>query len=92
MAGHLPVKNTMFRLALLELAKECLKDVKENFKRVQLERFTKYKTYLLPVEDYNMDDETGLIDSKVIAIEREEDTLEFHLDSEGKINAIYLVM
>jgi hypothetical protein len=39
-----------------------------------------------------MDDETGLIDSKVIAIEREEDTLEFHLDSEGKINAIYLVM
>jgi hypothetical protein len=92
MAGHLPVKNTMFRLALLELAKQCLKDVKQNFKRVQLERFDKYKTYRLPVEDYNMDDETGLIDSEVIAVEREEDTLEFHLNKDGKINAIYLVM
>ena len=92
MAGHLPVKNTMFRLALLELAKQCLKDVKENFKRVQLERFDKYKTYRLPVEDYNMDEETGLIDSEVIAVSREEDTLEFHLNKDGKINAIYLVM
>lgn len=92
MAGHLPVKNTMFRLALLTLAKECLKDIKQNFKKVQLEKFDKYKTYRLPVEDYNMDDETGLIDSEVIAVEREEDTLEFHLNKDGKINAIYLVM
>ena len=91
MAGHLPVKQTMFRLALLELAKECLKDVKEDFKKVQLEKFDKYKTMRLPVEDYNMDDETGLVDSEVIAIVRDEDTLEYHLDENGKLNAIYLV-
>lgn len=92
MAGHLPVKQTMFRLALLELAKECLKDVKEDYKKVQLEKFDKYKTMRLPVEDYNMDDETGLVDDDVIAVVRDEDTLEYHLDKNGKLNAIYLVM
>ncbi len=46
----------------------------------------------LPVKEYNMDEETGLVDSEVIAVSRQEDTLEFHLDEKGKINAIYLVM
>lgn len=82
----------MFRLALLTLAKECLKDVTEDFKKVQLERFDKYKTMRLPLESYNMDDEHGLVDHEVIAVVREEDTLEFHLDKSGKINEIYLVM
>lgn len=92
MAGHLPVKNDMFRLALLTEAKKELKDVTENFKRVQLKQFPKFNAMRLPVEDYNMDDETGLVDSFVIAVSRQEDILEFHLDKNEKINQIYLVM
>lgn len=92
MAGHLPVKTTMFRLALIEEAKNELQDIKENFKRVPLTRFKKYRAMRLPVEDYNMDDETGLEDSSVISVERDKDILEFHLDNKGKLNAIYLVM
>lgn len=94
MAGHLPVKNTMFRLALLAKAIETLKEVNnlEHYQRVTLKQFPKYKAMILPTEDYQMNDEHGLIDDKVIAVEREEDTLEYHLDKNGKINEIYLVM
>ena len=92
MAGHLPVQNTMFRLALLTEAIKDIKEVTEPYKRVQLKQFTKYSAMRLPVKEYNMDEETGLVDSEVIAVSRQEDTLEFHLDEKGKINAIYLVM
>lgn len=94
MAGHLPVKNTMFRLALLtEAIKELNKYERiEFYKKLPIERFTKYNVMVLPVEDYEMNDEHGLIDETVIAITREEDILEYHLDKDEKINAIYLVM
>lgn len=91
MAGHLPVKTDMFRLALLSEAKNELKTVKEFYKRVKLTKFSNYRAMLLPKE-YNMDEETGLVDETIIAVERDEDILEFHLDKNGKINQIYLVM
>jgi len=94
MAGHLPVKNTMFRLALLAKAMEELKQISnlEYFQRVEIKQFPKYKTMILPIDEYQMNDEHGLVDDKVIAVCRMEDTLEYHLDKNGKINEIYLVM
>jgi hypothetical protein len=94
MAGHLSVQNTMFRLALLTEAIKELKNAKvtEPYKRIPLTQFTKYSTMRLPVAEYNMDEESGFVDCEVIAVSRQEDTLEFHLDKNGKINAIYLVM
>jgi hypothetical protein len=91
MAGHLPVKNTMFRLALLTEALNELKDITEFYKRIPLSKFSNYRTMRLPME-YAMDDEHGFIDKIILSVERDEDILEYHLDENGKINAIYLVM
>ncbi|NIQ16492.1 MAG: hypothetical protein GTO02_19490 [Candidatus Dadabacteria bacterium] len=91
MAGHLPVKNTMFRLALLTEAKNELKEITEDFKRVTLSKFPNYRAMKLPME-YQMNEEHGLVDDTILCVERDEDILEFHLDVNGKINEIYLVM
>jgi len=93
MAGHLPVKQTPFRMQLLTEAKNVLEEWKtDDFYKVDLEKFPKYKAMRLPLEDYNMNDEHGEVDHEIIAVSREEDTLEFHLDENGKLNEIYLVM
>lgn len=91
MAGHLPIKTDMFRLALLDEAKKELNSVNEFYKRVTLSSFPKYRAMRLPKE-YNMDEETGLVDETIIAVERDEDILEYHLDKSDNINQIYLVM
>ena len=48
----------------------------------------------LPVKEYNMDEETGLKDEYVISFtpSHMEYIIEIHLNSEGKINQVYLVL
>ena len=92
MAGHLPIAKTAEHSnLLLELNK---------IKRIQsLPHFIRVKgsngTFMnLPVKEYNMDEETGLKDEYVISFTQShmEHILEIHLNDEGKINQVYLVM
>ena len=92
MAGHLQVNKTIFRISLLHSAMDTLKNINKPFEKLNLTNFTNYKAMILPTNDYQMNDDHGLIDNKIIAVSREEDTLEYHLDVNDKINAIYLVM
>lgn len=92
MAGHLPIGITMFNLALMTEARKELENTNGFYKRVTLSRFPSYSAMKLPVDEYNMDEETGMVDSEIFAVSRQKDTLEFHLDDKGKINQIYLVM
>jgi hypothetical protein len=91
MAGHLPIQTDNFRLALLDEAKRVLKNTNVFYQRVTLEKYPNYRAMFLPKE-YNMDEETGLVDEVIIAVERSEDILEYHLNKDEKINQIYLVM
>jgi hypothetical protein len=97
MAGHLPIPTTKEHSSLvLELNK---------IKRIQdLPHFLKVEgskgTFMrLPTEDYNMDDESGFVDEYVISHTKYnnesgnmDELLEIHLDKEGRINIVYLVM
>ena len=93
MAGHLPIATTKEHSSLvIELNK---------IKRIQdLPHFLKVNGskgafMRLPTEDYNMDDESGFVDEYVISHTKYgnmDEILEIHLDKEGKINIVYLVM
>ena len=92
MAGHLPIATTAEHSnLLLELNK--IKEIQSlpHFMRV---RGTNGTFMNLPVNEYNMDEETGLKDEYVISFtpSHMEHILEIHLNSEGKINQVYLVM
>ena len=93
MAGHLPIKTKTFHVNKLEEYRKMVKDIKS-------EPFYKRRTSAkggyfcrLPKE-YFMDEEHGLKDDDVICYTPPSMgcIYEIHLDSNGDINMVYLVM
>ncbi len=94
MAGHLPINITPLIKQLTSESILALKGKKE-FEKVDLPFAVKVKSMLLPTKDYNMDEETGLVDSKIISVTLYSETdeiYEIHLDKKDNINVVYLVM
>lgn len=101
MAGHLPIPTNKFHEGLFFACKHSkkLREAKY-YERIRLEN--SYGGYFqrLPVEDYNMDEETGMIDREVYSFvpddENSYEIYEIHIghgyNGELKINQIYLVM
>jgi hypothetical protein len=94
MAGHLPLMTTDFHVKLVEEFKNN-RTLQTNkfFDRLRIEGFEGY-FQRLPME-YNMNDETGLVDSHIFFYcgnEMNDEYFEIHLDERLKINQVYLVM
>lgn len=94
MAGHLPLMTTDFHVKLVEEIKSNRKLQTSNFfDRVKIKGFKGY-FQRLPL-DYNMNEETGLIDEHIFFYcgdEMNDEYFEIHLDNKLKINQVYLVM
>jgi hypothetical protein len=92
MAGHLPIATKEFHRGLLRLFKSIIpiKEAKE-FNKI---KFNDQKWFMRLSKDYAMDEEHGLVDDEVFSfIDLSKDhILEFHLNGEGEINQVYLVM
>ena len=90
MAGHLPIEIDITHTKIVSSFKKKHK-IKEldYFKRIQ---HGKGKMYRLPLDEFNMDDETGLVDDEVIALEYEDKIIEYHLNKNQKLHQVYLVM
>ncbi len=92
MAGHLPIQITKQHLRLIDVIKNSDSITKaKHFERVIIG-----DSYFqrLPLE-YNMNDETGLIDEEIIFYRGDEskyEYFEFHFGKDFKLNQIYLVM
>lgn len=91
MAGHLPIPTDNFLIRLLNSFKK-----KHNIKELKyFERIpngNENSTIQRLSADYQMNDEHGLIDDEIIAINYTDRTYEIHLDKDEKINQVYLVM
>jgi|688.fasta_scaffold156639_4 hypothetical protein len=89
MAGHLPIATD-------DLVIKVMKSFKKKHNIKQLKPFERIPHGLSTIQrlssDYAMDDEHGLIDDEIIAINYQDRTLEVHLDKDEKINQVYLVM
>ena len=89
MAGHLPIATD-------DLVIKVMKSFKKKHTIKQLKPFERIPHGLSTIQrlssDYAMDDEHGLIDDEIIAINYQDRTLEVHLDKDEKINQVYLVM
>ena len=89
MAGHLPIATD-------DLVIKVMKSFKKKHTIKQLKPFERIPHGLSTIQrlssDYAMDDEHGLIDDEIIAINYQDKTLEVHLDKDEKINQVYLVM
>ena len=89
MAGHLPIATD-------DLVIKVIKSFKKKHTIKQLKPFERIPHGLSTIQrlssDYAMDDEHGLIDDEIIAINYQDRTLEIHLDKDEKINQVYLVM
>ena len=89
MAGHLPIPTDNLSIKVLRSFKKKhkIKDLKF-FERIphgacNIQRLS---------SDYFMNDEHGLVDDEVIAVNYQDKILEIHLDKDEKINQVYLVM
>ena len=89
MAGHLPIATDDLVIKVMKSFKKkhTIKELKQ-FDRIPHGRCTIQRLS----SDYAMDDEHGLIDDEIIAINYQDRTLEVHLDKDEKINQVYLVM
>lgn len=89
MAGHLPIATD-------NLVVKTIKSFKKKHDIKQLKYFDRIPHGLATIQrlspDYAMDEEHGLVDDEIIAINYQEKTLEVHLDKDEKINQVYLVM
>ena len=89
MAGHLPIATD-------DLVIKVMKSFKKKHTIKQLKPFERIPHGRCTIQrlssDYAMDDEHGLIDDEIIAINYQDKTLEVHLDKDEKINQVYLVM
>jgi hypothetical protein len=89
MAGHLPIPTD-------DLVIKVLKSFKKNHKIKELKVFERIQHGVGNIQrlssEYKMDEEHGLIDDEIIAINYQDRTLEVHLDKNEKINQVYLVM
>jgi hypothetical protein len=89
MAGHLPIATDDLVIKVMKSFKKK-HDIKQltHFKRIPHGVGTIQRLSL----DYRMDDEHGLIDDEIIAINYQDRILEVHYDKNEKINQVYLVM
>lgn len=89
MAGHLPIATD-------NLVIKVLKSFKKKHDIKQLKHFERIPHGVGTIQrlssDYKMDEEHGLVDDEIIAINYQDRTLEVHLDKNEKINQVYLVM
>jgi hypothetical protein len=89
MAGHLPIPTD-------DLVIKVLKSFKKKHKIKELKHFDRIPHGVGTIQrlnsDYKMDEEHGLVDDEIIAINYKDRTLEVHLDKDEKINQVYLVM
>lgn len=89
MAGHLPIATD-------DLVIKVLKSFKKKHDIKQVKHFERIPHGVGTIQrlssDYKMDEEHGLIDDEIIAINYQDRTLEVHLDKNEKINQVYLVM
>jgi hypothetical protein len=89
MAGHLPIPTD-------DLVIKVLKSFKKKHDIKQLNTFERIPHGVGTIQrlssDYKMDEEHGLVDDEIIAINYQDRTLEVHLDKNEKINQVYLVM
>jgi len=89
MAGHLPIATD-------NLVIKVLKSFKKKHDIKQVKHFERIPHGVGTIQrlssDYKMDEEHGLVDDEIIAINYQDRTLEVHLDKDEKINQVYLVM
>lgn len=89
MAGHLPIATD-------DLVIKVLKSFKKKHDIKQVKHFERIPHGVGTIQrlssDYKMDEEHGLVDDEIIAINYQDRTLEVHLDKNEKINQVYLVM
>ena len=89
MAGHLPRPTD-------DLVIKVLKSFKKKHDIKQVKHFERIPHGVGTIQrlssDYKMDEEHGLVDDEIIAINYQDRTLEVHLDKNEKINQVYLVM
>ena len=89
MAGHLPIPTD-------DLVIKVMRSFKKKHNIKDLKFFERIQHGLCNIQrlgaDYQMNDEHGLIDDEIIAINYKDRTLEVHLDKDEKINQVYLVM
>jgi hypothetical protein len=89
MAGHLPIATD-------DLVVKTINSFKKKHKIKELKHFDRIPHGLATIQrlssDYAMDEEHGLIDDEIIAINYQDKILEIHLDKDEKINQVYLVM
>jgi hypothetical protein len=105
MAGHLAIETTKLHLGLFEICKhyDILRNSRD-FEKVNIFESDNNNPigYMmkLPIIDYNMDEETGMIDKEIYSfvsydldiIETYEIHIGYSFNGELKINQIYLVM
>lgn len=89
MAGHLPIPTD-------DLVIKVMKSFKKKHNIKDLKVFERIPHGVGTIQrlssDYKMDEEHGLIDDEIIAINYQDRTLEVHYDKNEKINQVYLVM
>jgi hypothetical protein len=89
MAGHLPIPTNDLVIKVMKSFKK-----KHNIKELKVfERIPHGSANIQRLSsDYKMDEEHGLVDDEIIAINYQDRILEVHLDKYEKINQVYLVM
>ena len=95
MAGHLPLQIIDFHIKLVEEFKNNRElQTAPFYDRIKVNGFEGY-FQRLPTDEYNMDEETGLVDDQVFFFcgnEAEDEYFEIHLNDRLKVNQVYLVM
>jgi hypothetical protein len=91
MAGHLPIPTNSIHEDRIKSAKTLNIANQKPFERIKLPNGGYYQNL---TKEYEMNEEHGLVDDVIFCFTpKEMDKIyEYHLDKNGKINAIYLVM
>ena len=91
MAGHLPIPTNTYHNSVIKTAKKLNIVNMKPFERI---RVTNGGFYQNLTKEYEMNEEHGLIDDEIFSYTPStlDKIYEYHLDKNGKINAIYLVM
>jgi hypothetical protein len=90
MAGHLPIPTNRVHNARIKRAMELNIASQKPFERVRVDN----GFYQLLTKEYEMSEEHGKLDELIFAFTPSslDKIFEYHLDKQGKINEIYLVM
>jgi hypothetical protein len=91
MAGHLPIPTSRLHEAIIRGAKILRIENQKPFERIKVPNGGYYQCL---TKEYEMNEEHGKVDDVIFCfVPKEMDKIyEYHLNKNGKINAIYLVM